>query len=149
MNGGGSVDETWRTLRSSSSCRRNRLQAARPPAQRGKTPSPQHPLQLKEGHLAQANDSDARRGDGRGGDRRSDLRAHAGERSGAGDHRAAVRTSRRCCRTNSRCRRRSRRVLRWTRRCCDQLSDTVNKYNANMATLQKRVQDLQANSGRG
>lgn len=29
----------------------------------------------------------------------------------------------------------------------DQLSDTVNKYNANMATLQKSVQDLQANSG--
>ncbi|MGO9640117.1 MAG: tetratricopeptide repeat protein [Candidatus Acidiferrales bacterium] len=29
----------------------------------------------------------------------------------------------------------------------DQLSDTVNKYNASMATLQKSVQDLQANSG--
>ena len=29
----------------------------------------------------------------------------------------------------------------------DQLSDTVNKYNANMATLEKSVQDLQANSG--
>jgi tol-pal system protein YbgF len=29
----------------------------------------------------------------------------------------------------------------------DQLSDTVSKYNAEMATLQKSVQDLQANSG--
>jgi len=29
----------------------------------------------------------------------------------------------------------------------DQLSDTVNKYNAQMATLEKSVQDLQANSG--